>query len=164
MSTIEYWWSVLLRDGEIIRVSADIAAKIAALLMRKTKPSHITIKGVSTLIATSDIRRIEQTSEPVLLASQSLAAYAGQQKPVVMSRYDKSGIEVVRWQWAKKTISQRAYSAYYAKAIGYRQLESNDGGVTIAWKQPMMSDKSMPNGSSLCSEAESKQLDRLTDR
>lgn len=156
-----YWYELILKKGDPILLTPIEAKRLCDLLISDNVPTHVSVKGQP--VAPANIYTVQETNRRITSAEeQNLIAATTNPLPHVLTRIDEEGREVIRWNWAKKEVSQKAYEGYYSKnpTGSYYKLGNSYDMVVVAFKQPLMSDGSRPAELDWVNETEAAKLDR----
>jgi hypothetical protein len=122
----DFYWSLILYDGEEIKVRPENVTFIQDKLATfegfiKTPSRSIAVKSVKDFVETSE-RFIDQK-----LLEDGARAFG---YPVIEN-------DSVMCRWVKKPVTKREYNKYYAVMPAYWRLEEKDNYMVISWKQPL---------------------------
>ena len=141
---MDHLWRIDYKDGTTQKVSAVVANMMRTAILKGDK----FVSSPTRTLSVYEIKNIEETSEldvdgATLLVAGESALSKGQP---IETKLD-TGELAIKSMEVKKKVTNREYSSYYAKHHGYRTVESDASGVTIAFTRP--SHLGIPSGCQL---------------
>lgn len=146
---MDYYWKLVLWDGEEIRVKPQAVDAVKAKLA--TGSGHIIT--TSRTFAVKDIRSFEQTAEKYNNGVKVISD--PQIRKEALSAFDTGpdNDKPIPAQAVKKMVSRKEYQSFYSKSPGYVLLGDNGSSVEVGFIVP--SHLIDPSRVTVCNEKES---------
>lgn len=131
---MEYYWELILKDGDIIEVSPPAVPVIQKRISNKD-PVNLRTR----VIPFSEIKEFRLTSKP--FGQQPLLEAAAQafNEPMYFEMETPYGYteQVMEAKWVKKRVTQQEYTTYYGKSPGYQKVGDDNGLVWVGFRLPV---------------------------
>jgi hypothetical protein len=121
----EYYWELILKDGEVIEVSPR---SVPVIQQRMSNRDVVRFRTRS--IPFSEIKDFRQTTKPFGVNLLVEAAQAFHEPQL-----NEDGSIVARW--VKKKVTVREYQKHYNAIPAYRNLGSEGNMVVVAFRKPV---------------------------
>jgi hypothetical protein len=129
----EFYWDLILWDGEIIKIQPDNVANVQHKIDNK-----LDVKMLSRTVIYKNIKDFVQSGEvyvdrKLLASSDQLQDEAARAfgEPIIT---ESGGVKA---KWVKRTIPRREWTKYYSGIPSYKLLNDNDNYVDIAFVLPV---------------------------
>lgn len=129
---MEYYWELILKDGDVIEIP-PAGAPVVQKRMGNKDPINLRTRTIPF----SEIKAFQQTSKPF---GQPLLEAAAQafDEPMEFEVDGLLGKEtVLEGKWVKKRVTNSEYTNHYSKIPAYRSLGSEGGMAVVAFMLPI---------------------------
>ncbi len=148
---MENYWVLELKDGSKIDIPPNYVEEVNKRFIAK---EVIPLRNRS--IPFSEVKGFERTSRKFFEKSADTRLLEETAQAFREPMLTADGIQA---RWVKKEVTSDRWERYYSDIPGYKKVESRDGMVWIAWRQPIH--QIDPNQTPECTASEVETLDNM---